>query len=99
MTTPVVEGLARQALGDLKAAYADAWLRWSDADKDLVERAVKDAADLTVRALAGDDVAREKRIVDATLANLKVAATATASQAVWHVLSKLLVKAAELLLA
>jgi hypothetical protein len=98
MSAAVVDALARQAIGDLKAAYADAWLRWSDAEKDLVERSVKDAADLTVRALAGEDVSREKKFVDATLANLKVAATATASQAIWHVLSKLLVKAAELIL-
>jgi len=74
---------AGKVFSDLKAMSKAYWDSWTDDEKKLVEACIADASKLALRAVAGEDIAKEKAQVDAQLKGIKVAGQATAKEVVW----------------
>lgn len=85
-----LEKLKDRILSDFKKSYGSAIDKWKAEERQLLEDASLDAAELSLRSLAGENVGAEKAQVDAQLANLKVSALMTASKAVWGIVDGIL---------
>lgn len=86
----VLDKLKDRILSDFKASYGSAVDQWKAEERKLLEDVTLDAAQLSLRALAGEDVSIEKAHVDAQLANLKVSALMSASKAIWGIVDGIL---------
>lgn len=92
-----VDAVGLRIFSEFKDAAKDVWDRWAPAVQQLVEQCAMDAGKLAIDALAGKDVTVERAHVTAQLSNLKVASGLAASNALWTVVSKVLVAAATIL--
>ncbi len=94
-----IEAFGGQILGEIKTVLKGQYESYTDEEKALITACAKDAAVLTYRKLAGDDVAAEQKEVDAQLANIKVAGMGSFGSLLWGVVSKLLSVATSALLS
>lgn len=82
--------LGDKILRDTKDIVGAEWDSFTDEERDLVTAVSKDAASLTLQAVAGKDVATEKAIADASIRNIRTAAAGAISGTIWKVVENIL---------
>lgn len=87
-----VEALGKEILDGTKAQVGDAWDSWTDEEKGLVTRCTKRAAELTIRATAGENVTQAKAESDAQMANIQAAALGSVAGVIWNVVDDIIKK-------
>jgi hypothetical protein len=86
--------IAGQILADLKTSLGDAWASIGDRGRQILAECAEDAAGLQIAALAADTdakreaIAKEKRFVDAALANVQAAGVASVSGVFWEAFNR-----------
>jgi hypothetical protein len=92
-----IDAIAGKVLGEIKILVGKTWDSWTDDERKLVGECAKDSVSLMIRAAAGEDVAKERALVNASLKNIKVAALGSASRVLWDAALKVFFNAANFL--
>jgi hypothetical protein len=93
-----VDSLAGKIALEMRQSAKDFFDKWTPSERALVNLCTMDAAKLSIKAAAGQDITNEKAQIDAQLANIKVAGSESVSSTLWDVAAKILRLGAAVLL-